>query len=350
MGGGFSVGELHIGPGSPPVVVAEMSGNHNGDLNRALDIVDEVANSGAQVLKLQTYTADTLTLNVNRPPFRVGADHALWGGRNLYELYEQAHTPWEWHAPIFERCRQRGLVPFSSAFDTTAVELLESLDCAMYKVASAELVDLPLIARMASTGRPLVISTGMATLSEIDLAVTSARDAGCRDLVLLTCTASYPADASDAHLLSIPVLRDAFDVPVGLSDHTPGIGVAVAAVALGACVIEKHVTLARDDGGVDSSFSLQPGELSALTSECLAAFEAVRPARFGPRDSERDVLMLRRSLYVVCDVRAGEEVTRDNVRSIRPSGGLAPDELDSVLGRRFVHDVSRGTPLTLSLV
>lgn len=344
------IGAHEVGPGQRPFMIAEMSGNHNGDLERALAIVDAAATSGAQAIKLQTYRADTITIDADGPQFRIRDEHGLWGGRKLYDLYEQAHTPWEWHEPLFERARERGLVPFSSPFDPTAVDLLESLDAAAYKIASAELVDLPLIRLVASTGKPMVMSTGMATLGEIDAAIRAARAGGCRELVLLACTASYPADPTDANLHTIPALAEAFGVPVGLSDHTPGIGVAVAAVALGACAVEKHVTLRRGDGGVDSDFSLEPSELAALCRETDAARRALGPARFGPRPSEQDTLALRRSLYVVADVRVGDAVTVENVRSIRPAGGLPTDLMATVLGRRFTRDASRGTPLTWDLV
>jgi len=335
-----------IGPDEPPFVIAEVSGNHNGSLQRALEIIDAIADSGAQAVKFQTYTADTLTIRSDEPPFRVDAGHGLWGGRQLYDLYEEAHTPWEWHEPMFARARERGLIPFSSPFDVTAIELLESLDAPCYKIASAELVDLPLIRNVAATGKPMIISSGMATLGEIDAAITAARQGGCQEIVLLACTAAYPASPDDARLLSVPTLEQAFGIPIGLSDHTPGIGVSVAAVALGACVLEKHVTLRRADGGVDSDFSLEPEELAALVTETDAAQRAVSPARFGPTDAEKAVLALRRSLYVVEDVAEGDPVTSTNVRSIRPSGGLAPDMMATVSGLRFVRDVRRGTALS----
>lgn len=345
------VGSHAIGREHPPFVIAEMSGNHNGDLDRALAIVDAVADSGAQSLKIQTYTADTITIDVDGPQFRVEEQHGLWGGRTLYQLYDEAHTPWDWHQPIFERARERGLVPFSSPFDPTAVEFLEGLGVELYKTASAEIVDLPLIRRVARTGKPIVMSTGMASMQEIAAAVDAAAGAGCTDLVLLACTASYPADPADARLHNIGLLADAFGVPVGLSDHTLGVGVSVAAVALGAVCLEKHVTLDRTDGGVDSAFSLEPAELARLRSESEAAWLAARsPRHIGPTESEQSVLRLRRSLYVVEDVRAGDEVTEQNVRSIRPAGGLPPDEISTVLGRRFSRDVSRGTPLAWDLV
>jgi len=345
-----TIGEHEVGAGAKPFVIAEVSGNHNGSLERALEIVDAIADSGAQAVKLQTYTADTITIDSDGPNFRIRGDHDLWGGRTLYDLYTEAHTPWEWHEPIFARARERGLTPFSSPFDPTAVELLESLGAQAYKIASAEVVDLPLIRLVASTGKPMIISSGMATIGEIDAALNAARDGGCKEMVLLACTASYPALPEDARLQSIPTLQSAFNIPIGLSDHTKGIGVSVAAVALGAVAIEKHVTLKRADGGVDSDFSLEPDELAALVTETDAARLAVGPAKFGPTAAEQDTLKVRRSLYVVEDVRAGEPVTRENVRSIRPSGGLATDLIDTVLGRTFAGDVSRGTPLTWDLI
>src|SRR3954454_5866708 len=352
---GFSaevrVGPHRIGAEHPPFVIAEMSGNHNGELDRALAIVDAVADSGAQALKIQTYTADTITIYVDGPAFRVEDGHGLWGGRTLHQLYDEAHTPWDWHRPIFDRARQRGLVPFSSPFDSSAIELLEGLGVELYKTASAEIVDLPLIRQVARTGKPIVMSTGMATMREVAAAVEAAAGAGCTDLVLLACTASYPAEPADARLRNIGLLADAFGVPVGLSDHTLGIGVSVAAVALGAVCLEKHVTLRRGDGGVDSAFSLEPAELALLRTETEAAWRAARsPLQLGPTASEQSVLRLRRSLYVVADVHEGDEVSEVNVRSIRPAGGLSPDAMSTVLGRRFGRDVARGTPLTWDLV
>ncbi|KAB2351742.1 pseudaminic acid synthase [Actinomadura rudentiformis] len=344
-----TVGPHSVGAGDRPFIVAELSGNHNGDLRRALAIVDAVADAGAHAVKLQTYTADTLTIDVDSPRFRIGDGHELWGGRSLYELYEQAHTPWDWHAPLFERARERGLVAFSSPFDPTAIGFLEALGAPAYKIASSELVDLPLIRLAAGTGKPLIISTGMANVGEIDAAVRAAREAGCEQLVVLGCTASYPAAPEDGNLRALPLLAETFDVPVGYSDHTPGIGVPIAAVALGACLIEKHVTLDRADGGVDSAFSLEPAELAALVVESERAWRSLGAARIGPRPGEREGLRFRRSLYVVEDVRAGEPVTDRNVRSIRPAGGLPPDAFESVCGRTFAGDVRRGTPVTWEL-
>ncbi|MDQ3402402.1 MAG: pseudaminic acid synthase [Actinomycetota bacterium] len=327
-----------------------MSGNHNGDLDRALAIVDAVAASGAQALKLQTYTADTITIDVDAPEFRVSDGHSLWGGETLYSLYQRAHTPWEWHEPIFARARERGLEVFSSPFDPTAVEFLESLGVPAYKIASSEVVDLPLIDLCARTGKPLIISTGMADIGEIAAAVATARAAGNDQLIVLGCTASYPAAPGESNLRGLPLLSATFDTVIGLSDHTMGIGVPLAAVAFGASAIEKHVTLARTDGGVDSAFSLEPAELAALVVESERAWAALGRETIGPRESEREGLRFRRSLYVVTDVRAGDEVTPANVRSIRPAGGLPTSEITKVLGRRFRVDAAKGTPLTWDLV
>ena len=345
------IGAHTISRNERPFVIAEMSGNHNGRLERALAIVDAVAASGAQALKIQTYTPDTITIDVDTPAFRVDDEHGLWGGRNLYQLYQEAHTPWEWHKPIFDRARQRGLVPFSSPFDPTAIALLEDLGVEVYKTASAEIVDLPLIREVASTGKPIIMSTGMASLGEIDAAVSAARDGGCSELILLACTSSYPALPQDVRLSNISLLEAAFGVPVGLSDHTRGVGVSIAAVALGAVCIEKHVTLDRADGGVDAEFSLNPEELTLLSHEADAArLSSISPPKVGPTKSEEAVLRLRRSLFVVADVKAGDTLTRANVRSIRPSGGLATDVIDVALGRTFSVDVPRGTPLTWDLI
>ena len=344
------IGKHLVGPARPPFVIAEMSGNHNGDLDRALAIVDAIADAGAHAVKLQTYRPDTITVDVDGPAFRIGDGHSLWGGENLYKLYEKAHTPWEWHEPIFARARERGLEVFSSPFDPTAVELLESLDAPAYKIASSEIVDLPLIELCARTGKPLVISTGMANVAEIDAAVRTARSVGNDQLIVLGCTASYPASPTESNLRGLPLLAGLTGTLVGLSDHTPGLGAPVAAVALGAVAIEKHVTLARSDGGVDSEFSLEPTELAALVTETHRAWEALGEPVLGPRESEKEGLRLRRSLYVVEDVRAGDPVTERNVRSIRPAGGLAPAEIANVLGRTFRVDAAKGTALSWDLI
>lgn len=344
------VGDTALGPDHEPFVIAEVSGNHNGDLQRALAIVDAAAEAGAHAIKLQTYRADTITIDADGPAFQISGDHALWAGRNLYQLYEQAHTPWEWHEPIFERIRKHGIIPFSSPFDPTAVDLLESLDAPLYKIASLEVVDLPLIRLVAEQGKPVILSTGAATPDEIDLAVRAVRETGNEQLVLLGCTSSYPASPRESHLRKLPVMSAAWNVNVGLSDHTMGLGAAVAAVALGAVAIEKHVTLKRSDGGVDSDFSLEPHELAALVSETKVAWEALGEPHLGPVAGEAESRRLRRSLYVVEDVRAGDAVGPENVRSIRPAGGLAPDEIGRVTGRRFTRDVPRGTALTWDII
>ena len=344
------IGKHHVGPDHPPLVIAEMSGNHNGSLDRALAIVDAVADAGAQALKLQTYTADTMTLDLAEREFVIDDPGSLWAGRTLYDLYREAHTPWAWHGPIFERARARGLVAFSTPFDATAVEFLESLEVPCYKIASFENVDLPLIRRVAATGKPLIISTGLATLAEIAEAVAAARDAGCRDLVLLKCTSAYPASPADSDLRTIPHLRAAFGCEVGLSDHTLGVGAALASIALGATVIEKHVTLRRADGGVDSAFSLEPQELKQLVEDAERARLALGCVRYGPRAGEIGSLRFRRSLYVVRAVRRGEPFTRENVRAIRPGLGLAPKHIEQVLGRCAARDIAAGTALAWDLV
>jgi pseudaminic acid synthase len=327
-----------------------MSGNHNGDLGRALAIVDAVAEAGADAVKLQTYTADTITIDVDTDSFRLSPRHPLWGDRTLYDLYTEAHTPWEWHETIFDRAREHGMVAFSAPFDPTAVEFLERLEVPAYKVASAEIVDLPLIRAMARTGKPVIISTGMATLEEARAAVEAARSTGNDQIIVLNCTASYPAPIEQSNLLAIPMLRETLGTQVGLSDHTHGVTAAIAAVALGASVVEKHVTLAREDGGVDSTFSLEPDELAVLVRATNEAWQALGRAALEPTVAEDEMLRLRRSLYVVRDITAGEQVTADNVRSIRPAGGLSPDCAADAMGRRFAVDARKGTPFTWDLV
>lgn len=345
-----TIGGVPVGPDTRPFVIAEMSGNHDGSLDKALSIVDAVARTGAQAVKLQTYTADTMTLDVDRDEFVIDNPQSLWFGRRLHDLYAEAATPYEWHEPIMARAREHGLLCFSSPFDADAVDFLESLDVPCYKIASFENVDHPLIAKAASTGRPLIISTGIATIEEVAEAVDVARGAGCTDLVLLKCTSSYPADPSDSHLRSIPALAERFGCQVGLSDHTLGIGAAVAAVALGATVVEKHVTLDRADGGVDAAFSLEPAELALLVEESERARQALGSVRFGPTEAERGAVKRRRSLYLVQDVRAGDVLTPQNLRSIRPGLGLPPKHYEALLGRRLVADARRGTPMSWELV
>jgi pseudaminic acid synthase len=339
-----------FGPDKRPYIVAEMSGNHNGSLDRALALVDAAADAGADAIKIQTYTADTLTVDVKHPRFQISKGHDLWSGEYLYQLFERAHTPWDWHQPIFERARARGITPFSSPFDRTAIELLEKLDAPMYKIASSEITDLPLIRMAASTGKPMIISTGMASVKEIAAAVEAAQGAGSPDVTVLSCTASYPAPPQESNLRRIPVLAQMLELPIGLSDHTLGIGVPIAAVAYGACLIEKHVTLDRADGGVDSAFSLEPAEVKLLREESERAWQALGTTHIGPTEAEKESLRFRRSLYVVTDVRAGDPVTGENVRSIRPTGGLDPDLIGTVLGRTFTADAAKGTPLAWDLI
>ena len=346
----MQIGTCLLGPGHPPLIIAEMSGNHNGSLDRALAIVQMAANAGAQALKLQTYTADTMTIDLSEREFFISDPNSLWNGTSLYQLYKQAYTPWEWHKPIFDRCRELGMIGFSSAFDATAVEFLEDLGVPCYKIASFENVDIPLVRKVAATGKPMIISTGLASVAEIGATVQAAREAGAKELILLKCTSAYPASPENSNLNTIPHMRELFGCHVGLSDHTMGIGAAVASAALGAVAIEKHVTLRRADGGVDSAFSLEPEELAALVTESKRAVEAMGGVAYGPTEAERKSLVYRRSLYIVADLKAGDVLTKDNVRAIRPGLGLPPGELDRVLGRRINRDAQRGTPLSWSLL
>jgi len=339
-----------IGASAPPFVIAEMSGNHNHSLERALAIVDAAADSGAHALKIQTYTADTITLDVERDEFVISDPSSLWTGKTLYSLYEEAHTPWDWHEAIFARARERGMIPFSTPFDETAVDFLETLDSACYKIASFENVHLPLIRKVASTGKPIIISTGMATEEELSEAVEAARGAGCTDLVLLKCTSTYPATPENTNLATIPHMRERFGCHVGLSDHSMGIGVSVAAVALGAVAIEKHFTLARADGGVDSAFSMEPDEMRALVVETERAWQALGHVSYGPTDAEKASLQFRRSLYVAEDMHAGDVFTHANLRVVRPGFGLAPKHYDEVLGKRITRAAAKGTAVSWDLV
>lgn len=331
-------------------MIAEMSGNHNQSLERALEIVEAAAKSGAHGLKIQTYTPDTMTLDLNEREFHIGDPNSLWAGTSLYKLYGEAYTPWEWHKPIFDRARELGMIPFSTPFDDSAVDFLESLQVPCYKIASFENTDLPLIRRVAATGKPLIISTGMATVAELDETVRAAREAGCKDLILLKCTSTYPATPENSHILTIPHMRELFQCEIGLSDHTMGVGVSVASVALGATVIEKHFTLSRADGGVDSAFSMEPAEMAALVVESQRAWEAMGAVSYGPTAAEKKSIQFRRSLYVVKDLRAGDVLTQDNVRAIRPGYGLPPGQMDVVLGKRVSRDVERGTALSWDLL
>ena len=339
-----------FGSGQSPYVIAEMSGNHNQSLDRALAIVDAAAKAGAHAIKLQTYTADTMTLDISEGEFFISDKSSLWKGHVMYDLYKTAHTPWEWHAPIMERAISHGIMCFSSPFDETAVDFLESINVPAYKIASFECIDLPLIRKAAATGKPLIISTGMATLAEIDDAVRTAREAGCKDLVLLKCTSTYPASPKNTNLRTIAHMRDLFGCEVGLSDHTMGIGAAIAAVAFGATVIEKHFTLSRADGGVDSAFSLEPHELKTLVIETERAWQAMGQVCYGPTQAERKARLRRRSLYITEDLHPGDVLTPQNLRRIRPGHGLVPKYYEILLGKTVVKDVKRGTPMSWDLV
>lgn len=346
----FSIAGRTISNAAQPLIIAEMSGNHNQSLERALVIVDAAADAGAHALKLQTYTADTLTLDVAEGDFYISDTNNLWKGFSLHKLYQQAYTPWEWHKPIFDRCRERGLICFSTPFDETAVDFLEALDVPCYKIASFENIHLPLIRKVAATGKPMIVSTGMATIAELDEAVTAAREAGCNDLILLKCTSTYPATPETANILTIPHLRDLFNVQVGLSDHTMGLGVAVAAVALGATVIEKHFTLSRADGGVDSSFSMEPEELKSLVVETERAWQSLGSITYGPTEKEKASLQFRRSLYVAEDMQAGDVFTPENLRVVRPGLGLPPKFYDTFMGRQVSKAAKKGTPVTWDML
>ena len=344
----FSIAGRAIGPDHPPFVICELSGNHNGSLERALAMLDAAAATGADAIKLQTYTADTITLDDDGPDFVI--EGGLWAGRRLHDLYAEAHTPYAWHAALFARARELGVILFSTPFDDTAVELLEGLDAPAYKIASFEAVDLPLIRRVARAGKPMIISTGLASLDEMAEALAAAREGGCQDVALLHCVSSYPAPVEEANVRTVPDLARRFDVIAGLSDHTPGSAASVAAVALGACIVEKHFALARSDGGPDAAFSLEPAEFKALVSDCHAAWAALGSPNYSTLGSEAAAAGHRRSLYVVADVAAGETITSAHVRSIRPGYGLAPKHLPEVMGRRAIRALKRGERLTWDML
>ena len=339
-----------IGEGQPPFIIAEMSGNHNQSLERALEIVESAARSGAHALKIQTYTPDTMTIDLDEGEFHIGDPESLWQGNSLYELYRQAYTPWEWQKAIFDRARELGMIAFSTPFDDTSVDFLESLDVPCYKIASFENTDLPLIRKVAATGKPMIISTGMASLGELDETVRTAREACCQELILLKCTSAYPASPTESNLATLPHLRELFRCQVGISDHTMGLAIPLAGVALGATVIEKHFTLNRDDGGVDSAFSMEPSELQDLVAESMKAWQALGSITYGTTDKEKASLRFRRSLYIVKDIKAGDPLTKENLRAIRPGLGLAPKHLDALLGRVVCRNVKRGTPASWNLL
>lgn len=334
--------------GNGVLFIAEVSANHLGSLERAKEIIVEAANAGATAIKFQTYTADTMTLDIDN--FKVSEDHELWGGRRLYSLYQEAHTPWDWHPELFDLCRLLDVLPFSSPFDLSAIELLESLNAPMYKIASLETGDHRLIRAVAETGKPLIISTGATEWNEIEELVGVVEKSGNKDLTLMVCTSSYPSDPVDAHLNRLANLRNHFGVKVGLSDHTLGIGVSIAAIALGAVAIEKHITLRRSDGGADGAFSMEPEEFAILVKEGTSALQALGKSEWSMQESEKESRRLRRSLYVVKDVKAGDVVTQENVRAIRPGGGCSPKLLDDMIGKKFRGDFLTGTPMAPDLI
>ncbi|WP_088242264.1 pseudaminic acid synthase [Calothrix rhizosoleniae] len=346
----INIADQTIGANYSPFIIAEMSGNHNQSLERALEIVEAAAKTGVHALKIQTYTADTMTLDIDEGEFFINDSKSLWQGNSLYKLYQQAYTPWDWHKSIFDRCQELGIIGFSTPFDATAVDFLESLNVPCYKIASFENTDLPLIRKVAITGKPMIISIGMATIAELDETVRTAREAGCQDLILLKCTSTYPATPENTNLLTIPHMRDLFNVHVGLSDHTMGIGVAVASVGLGATVIEKHFTLCRADGGVDSAFSMEPAEMEQLVIETERAWQALGNISYGATEAEKKSLVFRRSLYIAKDIKAGETLTTQNLRCIRPGYGLAPKYYDLVLGKSINKDLKKGTPLNWNMI
>lgn len=346
----MKIEKTEIGNKNQPYIIAEMSGNHNQSLDCALKIVEAAAESGAHAIKLQTYTAETMTLENSENEFFISDPTSLWAGQSMYDLYSHAYTPWDWHGPIMEKAKALGITCFSSPFDETAVDFLETLDVPCYKIASFECIDLPLISKVAATGKPLIISTGMATIAEIDEAVTTARYAGCKELVLLKCTSTYPASPENTNLRTIPLMRDLFNCEVGLSDHTTGIGAAVAAVAFGAVIIEKHFTFDRNDGGVDAAFSLEPDELASLVKETKTAWQALGEAKIGATEAEAKARLRRRSLYVAQDMKAGDVFTSSNLRRIRPGLGLAPKHYENLLGRKAASDIKKGTPMSWDLI
>jgi len=345
----MKIGTRQIGRVNPCYIVAEMSANHNGRLERAIETLRAAKAAGADALKLQTYTADTLTIDCDNEYFQLG-DHALWGGKNLYKLYQEAYMPWQWYVPLKEEAERIGMELFSTAFDGTAVDFLESQDVPVHKVASFEVIDVPLLERIGATGKPVIMSTGMATLEEISLAVRTLHDSGCTDMALLKCTSAYPAEAAEINLRTMPALGETFGVPFGLSDHTLGGTVAVAAVALGASIVEKHFTLSRKDGGLDAAFSMEPDELRQMVEDIRLAEKALGAVRYGPTRAEQPMTRYRRSIFAVRDIEPGEILTVDNIRVIRPGQGLPPSKLRSVLGRRAAVRIARGTPIQWDLI
>ena len=346
----FNIGNITIGQTHKPFIIAEMSGNHNQSLERALEIVEAAASTGAHALKLQTYTSDTMTLDVQEGEFFIDDPKSLWKGSSLYDLYKVAYTPWEWHKPIMERARELGILCFSTPFDDTAVDFLKDLDVPAYKIASFENTHLPLIRKVAATGKPMIISTGMASVAELEETVRTIRDAGCEDFVLLKCTSTYPATPNNSNVLTIPHMRKLFNCEVGLSDHTMGIGASVAAVVHGATVIEKHFTLNRSDGGVDSAFSLEPEEMKSLVIETERAWLSLGKIAYGPTESEKGSLVFRRSLYIAEDMKMGDMLNEKNLRIVRPGLGLPPKYFDILLGHKVNQNVKKGTAVEWGMI
>lgn len=346
----FKIHQRLIGCDAPPFIIAEMSGNHNQSLDRALALVEAAAEAGAHALKLQTFTADTITLDLSDGEFFIDNEKSLWKGSNLHQLYQQAYTPWEWHKPIMQRAKKLGMLCFSTPFDDSAVDFLEDLNVPAYKIASFENGDLPLIRKVAETGKPMIVSTGMASLAELDETVKTIWEAGCDQFVLLKCTSTYPATPENTNVLTIPHMRKLFNCEVGLSDHTMGVGASIAAVAHGATVIEKHFTLRRADGGVDSAFSLEPEELKMLVVETERAWQSLGGVFYGPTEAEKASLQFRRSLYIAEDIQAGEKLTPKNLRIVRPGMGLPPKYYDVLLGRKVNQDLTKGSAMKWEMV
>ncbi len=344
----MQIGNKRISEDETPFIIAEMSGNHKGDLDTALAIVDSAAATGVDALKIQTYTADTMTLDVDREEFKISDQKSLWANRKLYDLYQEAHTPWEWHKAIFDRCKEKNIIGFSSPFDETAVDFLEELKVPLYKVASFELIDIPLLKKIASTKKPVIVSTGMASISEIYEGVKALKDNGCSDVIILKCTSGYPTPPEFCNINAIATLRDVFQCPVGLSDHTMGIGVSLAALALGACVVEKHFILSRKDGGVDSAFSMEPEEMAQLVKESKVVQKAMGKKTLGALSIENTSKSHRRSIFVSSDIQSGERFTTANIRRVRPGNGLEPKYYEQLLGMQSKTDLTKGTPLDWS--
>jgi len=346
----MQIDNIKISLNHKPFIIAEMSGNHNQSLERALEIVEAAASTGVHALKLQTYTADTLTLDVSEGEFIIEDNNSLWKGKSLYKLYEEAYTPWEWHEPIMDRANELGMLCFSSPFDNSAVDFLEDLNVPAYKIASFENTHLPLIKKVATTGKPIIISSGMASIAELDETLRTVREAGCENFVLLKCTSTYPATPENSNVLTIPHMRELFNCEVGISDHTMGVGVAVTAVGHGATVIEKHFTLPRADGGVDSAFSLEPEEMKSLVIETERAWQSLGKVTYGPTEAEKVSLTFRRSLYIGEDMKKGDVLTEKNLRIVRPGLGLPPKYFDLIIGRKIIKDAKTGTALNWELI